>query len=106
MRFYFLTGRRSCSRYHELHPGITDRADVQKEIIDSIIDRGVRCVILWKSGWPDSVLDKIKAGNMARLEGVGAEILNDFIAVEFEPLAQFGEDVLMWRRGTARPEGW
>ncbi len=106
LRFYHLTGRRNCCRYDELHPGVTDRADVQQEIIDAINEHRVRCVVIWKFGWSDKVLDKIKAKNMTAVDGLGAELLDQFIAARFEPLAQYGEYLLMWRKGLPRPEGW
>jgi hypothetical protein len=104
LKFYYLTGRKNCCRYDELHPGITDRADVQQEIIDAIERHRVRCVVIWRFGWSDAVLDEIKAHNMAAIAGLGNTHLDTYIAETFEPLAHYGEYDLMWRKGAARPK--
>ncbi|MHC4351186.1 MAG: glycosyltransferase family protein [Planctomycetota bacterium] len=104
LKFYYLTGRKNCCRYDELHPGITDRADVQQEIIDAIERHRVRCVVIWRFGWSDAVLDEIKAHNMAAIAGLGNTHLDTYIAETFEVLGQYGEYDLMWRKGAARPK--
>jgi 4-amino-4-deoxy-L-arabinose transferase-like glycosyltransferase len=47
LMIYYLSGRNSATRYHEFHPGITTRADVQKEIISELrkwnVDFIVQC---------------------------------------------------------------
>jgi hypothetical protein len=103
MRFHYLTGRLSCCRYSELHPGITDRLEVQQEIAEGIEAAGVRAVVIWRFGWPQERLDQIKARRMAAVDGVGESWLNDYIEANFEPLAQHGEYVLMWRRDALPP---
>ena len=82
---------------------MTDRFDVQREIIAAIETHGVRCVVLWDFGWNDDVLDKIKARNAAGVAGAGATLLDEFIAANFEVLAEYGEYSLMWRKGSPRP---
>jgi hypothetical protein len=104
--FYYLAERPVASRYNELHPGVTDRADVQQEIMVEIGRLGVRCVVLWKFGWPDSLLDSILAQRRAELPELGSRVLDEFIAREFEVLAQFDEYQLLWRRSAPKPEGW
>ncbi|MHC4596359.1 MAG: hypothetical protein ACYS19_15640, partial [Planctomycetota bacterium] len=104
LRFYYLAGRRNCCRYDELHPGIVDRADVQQEIIDAIERYHVRCVVIWRFGWPDSFLDEIKTKNMAAVPGLGNTHLDTFINETFQPLEYYGEYVLMWRKGLPSPK--
>jgi hypothetical protein len=104
LRFYFLAGRKNCCQYDELHPGVTDRADVQQEIINAIERYRVRCVVIWRFGWSDALLDRIKAKNMAALPGLGNTRLDAFIAETFQPLGYYGEYILMWRKGVPRPE--
>lgn len=99
MRFYYLSQRRNCCRHDELHPGITDRIDVQRDIIDAIQEHRVRCIVLWKFGWEESVLDAIKARNAAAVEGAGSDLLDRFIDANFEPVAQYGEYKILWRKG-------
>lgn len=103
LKFYYLTGRKNCCRYDELHPGITDRADVQQEIIDSIERHNVRCVVIWRFGWSQEVLDMIKESNMAAIPGLGHTLLDEFIAETFKVIGQYGEYDLMWRKGVPHP---
>jgi len=95
---YAVAGRRSCCRYSELHPGVTDRASVQEEIIEDIEKHDVRAVIIWKFGWSDEVLDKIRDTNRAAVEDGGSTKLNEYIASRFESIAEFGQYDLMWRK--------
>ncbi len=104
MRFYYLSQRRNCCRYDELHPGVTDRIDVQREIIDAIQEHQVRCIVLWKFGWDESVLDGVRARNAAAVEGAGSDLLDRFIDSNFETIARYGEYKLMWRKGSPDPE--
>ena len=103
LKFYYLTGRKNCCRYDELHSGITDRADVQQEIIDAIEEHNVRCVVIWRFGWPQDVLDMVKESNMATIPGLGNTLLDEFIAETFETIGQYGEYDLMWRKGVPHP---
>jgi len=103
MKFHYLAGRRSATRYHELHPGVTDRLEIQREMIADIERHEVRAVVIWKFGWPQERLDAIKARRMAQVEGIGSTYLDEWIAENFEPIVQYGEYVLMWRKGVERP---
>lgn len=98
-RLFVLTGRRSATRYHEPHPAVSDRPLVQEEIIADIERHNVRCVVLWKFGWPNARLDAIKAGYRARLPDVGSERLDAYLRSEFEVVAEHGEYAVLWRRG-------
>ncbi len=104
--FYYLAQRRSASRFNELHPGFADHPQYQREIIEAIERQHVRCVVLWRFGWPAQMLDEIRDRRRARLPNLGARALDDFLRNEFEVLAQYGEYDLMWRRGIPRPTGW
>jgi hypothetical protein len=102
MRFLFLTGRRSASRHHELHPAVTDREDVQRRILREIESERVRCAVLWKFGWPDERLDQILARRAAALPELGSTLLDEYLRHEFEPVLERGEYVVMWRKGAPR----
>jgi hypothetical protein len=104
LRFYYLASRKNCCRYDELHPGIIDRVDVQQEVIDAIERNRVRCVVIWRFGWSDKTLDKIKASNMAAVPGLGNTYLDTFISETFRPIEYYGEYVLMWRKGVPFPQ--
>jgi hypothetical protein len=100
MRFYYLTGHPGCIRYLELHPGVADAVDVQREIVRAIRDRGVRCAVLWHFGWPDETLDRIKVRRRLVLPELGATILDEFLADSFEPVARYGEYEVRSRKTT------
>ncbi len=96
--FYYLSGRRPASRYNELHPGVTDRADVQREIIRDIERLGVRCAVLWDFGWPASRMNRILEDRRRVLPHLGALELDAFFAAEFREVARYGEYRVLWRR--------
>jgi len=96
--FYYLAGRPVASRYNELHPGITDREDVQREIIGDLNRLGVRCAVLWKFGWPADRMDRILAERRRHLPELGATLLDEYFRREFREIDRFGEYILMWRR--------
>ncbi len=45
--FYYLLDRPVPTRYHELHPGLADTPEVQREIIEELESLPVRYVVLW-----------------------------------------------------------
>jgi hypothetical protein len=96
--FYYLTGRRGATRYPELHPGVTDLEGAQREIIEDLERHGVRCVILWHFGWPDERLDRIRDDRASRVPGIGATLLDEFLAENFESIATHGDFEVLWRR--------
>jgi len=61
---YFLCGRESATRYHELHPGLATTLECQKEIVDEIKGSGVEVVIL--GGFDDEGREREEG---ARLRG-------------------------------------
>jgi hypothetical protein len=97
-RFYFLADRPAATRYHELHPGVVDRAAAQLEIIESLEKRGVRAVVVWNFGWPAAKLDAILAERRRALPDIGAPLLDRYLAERFERIARFGEYDVRWRR--------
>ena len=100
---YFLCDRPPATRYQELHPGIADRIDIQREMIADLDAKHLRCAILWRFGWPDDVLDGILRRRMERVPGTGAKLLDEYFATQFEPVFERGEYVVLWRRGEPRP---
>lgn len=95
---YHLCDRRPALRYHELHPGITDREDVQVEMRNSIEERGARCAILWRFGWPRNRLDAIRDRHRRAVPGAGCEKLDAWIAERFGRLNSYGEFDVCWVR--------
>lgn len=101
--FYFLSGRRVASRYNELHPGIVDREEVQREIIADLERQHVRCAVLWNFGWPQPVLDNILVKRRRAIPELGSTLLDQSLRDNFQEVARFGEYVLVWRRGIPMP---
>jgi hypothetical protein len=97
-RFYYLAGRLGCCRYSELHPGVTDRIAPQREIIEDLEKEGVRAVVIWRFGWPDSVMARVKKQRMAEAPGTGATLLNEYIAEHFAVIMSRGEYDVLWRQ--------
>lgn len=83
--FYFLAGRRSATKYHELVPGIATTEEVQGRIIHDLESHRVRYVVL-----------RADQGYVPRPAG-GAEVLDRFIRDRFVKIETFGE-YSVWRR--------
>ena len=101
--FYYLSGRGVASRYNELHPGIADRPEVQREIIADLERLQVRCAVLWDFGWPPNYMNRILAQRQQRIPGIGATVLDEYFATHFDRVAQFREYILVWRKGVPMP---
>jgi len=95
---YYLCDRRPAVRHHELHPGVTDREDVQAEMLGWIEGRGARCAILWRFGWPKERLDGIRDRARRAVPGAGSDTLDAWIASRYEHLASYGEYDVCWMR--------
>ncbi|MGH9387568.1 MAG: ArnT family glycosyltransferase [Vicinamibacterales bacterium] len=101
--FYYLSGRRVASRYNELHPGVVDREDIQREIIADLERLKVRCAVLWDFGWSKAVMNDILAARRRQIPEIGATVLDEYLARNFEQIGRFGEFVLVWRKGVDMP---
>jgi hypothetical protein len=101
--FSFLAGRPPATRYNELHPGVVDREEVQREIIADLDRHQVRCAVLWDFGWPPALMDSILAERRRRIPELGATLLDEYFRREFQPIGRYGEYVLVWRKGGVVP---
>jgi len=97
--FYYLAGRPVASRYNELHPGVADRGEVQREIIADLDRLNVRCAVLWDFGWPKRLVDEMLANRQRHIPELGATTLDEFLRREFQEVGRYGEYVLVWRKG-------
>ena len=100
---YAIAGRQPCCRYTELHGGVTDRRSIQEEIIDSLETEDVRIVVLWRFGWSDRTLDRVRDSLREATPDGAATLLNDYIAENYEPIAESGEYVVLRRRQGPAP---
>jgi hypothetical protein len=97
-QFYFLGERRPATRYNELHPGVGDRAEVQREMIADIERSGARLVVLWEFGWPEERLDAILAERRLAIPELGSTLLDEHLRERFELLERHGEYAVLRRR--------
>jgi hypothetical protein len=82
--FYFLAGRRSGTRYHELVPGVATTVEVQARLVQDLERHRVRYVVL-----------RADPGYVPSLGGAGA--LDGFIEEKFARVETFG-NYNVWRR--------
>jgi hypothetical protein len=83
--FYFLSDRKSPSRYDELHPGVATTLPVQKEIVYDIKTKNVRWIIL---------LNLPESGGLTSSR---ISYLDDFIQSKYSPVAEFGDYQILKR---------
>jgi hypothetical protein len=86
---YFLLGRPNATRYQELHPAITDTADVQQEIIHDLQSNHVPLIIL-KHIFSDKTLEQMKSIFLRDLPRIGATDLDEFIHQNYARVREFG----------------
>jgi hypothetical protein len=87
---YFLCGRPPAVPWHELYPGVTDREDVQADMLGWIAGRNVACIVLWK---PDGLDERLDA-----MRSPGSELLDEWISEGFRQVAGYGEYRVLMRR--------
>lgn len=78
--FYYLADRLPATRYDELHPGLTDQAQIQSTIIEEI--RSVRYVVLWDA--PESTEPN------ASSVGSGVTLLDDYLRSHYRTVHAAG----------------
>ena len=81
--FYFMTGRQSVTKWHELHPGVQTRARIQREMIAEIKAEAPPFVIL------DERWEHMKEPNASR-HSSGVTLLDEFIHDEFQEVRRYG----------------
>jgi hypothetical protein len=101
-----MVDRPAATRYHELHPGITDVEAVQREMIADLEARGVRCLVLWSFGGRErgDADERIVARRRATgIEGIGATLLDEYVAERYRPVLAVDEYTIHWRRDAGEP---
>jgi len=91
--FYFLAERPSATRYHELHPGVATRHDVQLEIAGELERRRVRWVVLRRDR-------RVEPGGELFNTPEGAHELDRYIRATFVPVRELGSYSLWQRRAS------
>jgi len=87
---YFLSGRRSATKYH-IMPGLATEADIQREIVEDLERARVRYLVLY-SGFEDH-----REPNLSSVSS-GVFLLDDFIRDRFRPVARYGDYSILERR--------
>jgi hypothetical protein len=95
---YYLCDRAPAVRYHELHPGITDREAIQAEMLGWIEGRRVQCVVLWRFGWSTARQDAVHERLRRATPDGGSDTLDLWIEENFETVVASGEFEVLWRR--------
>lgn len=101
-RFYWLCQRRAATRYSELHPAVTDRESVQREMIADLENKHVRCAVIWAFGHGEDRVEKIVARRRALIGDIGSGLLDGWLEQHFEPILTRGEFSVWWRKGARR----
>jgi len=87
-KLYFILDRPSATRYHELHPAITDTRPVQLEMIEDIRQNNVRLIVR-KAIFNDAKINEIKANFLDTLPNIGATDLDHLINENFHEIERF-----------------
>ena len=85
---YWLSNRRPATRYHELHPAITDTQAVQREMLADLARQPLP-VLIREHRFDAGVLDALKRSLLGRVP-VGATLLDDWVAANYVPGPRFG----------------
>jgi hypothetical protein len=93
MLLYFLSDRRGGTRYMQFDPNLTNREDVQREMIADLESRRVEWAVRL-ARWDD-----IHEANASA--SPGSDALDRYLALHFEPVARFGDYTVERRRAIA-----
>jgi hypothetical protein len=87
--FYFLAGRASATKYHELYPGVATTLAVQEQIVQELESEQVTTVVLNQNREPTEPNASAISSHITYLD--------EFIRAKYETVAEFG-DYTVWRR--------
>jgi hypothetical protein len=97
---YWLSSRQPATRYHELHPAITDTAPVQREILADL-GRQPPPVVVREHRFHPPLLDAAKTSFLRHVP-VGATLLDEWVEARYHPGPRFGMYEVMRPRTAAR----
>jgi len=99
---YFILNHPNATRYHELHPAMTDTAQVQLEIIGNLQDKNIPYIIL-KHIFDDEELEREKKNFLRHLPHIGATQLDEFIRENYVQVRVFGPYAVWQKNGASAP---
>lgn len=88
VRLYFLSKRRSTTRWYDLHPGVQTTLPIQNQIIDSLESKAPPVIAL-NSTWDDTV-----EPNESRFSS-GVTVLDDYIRAHYTPQSTYGKITIL-----------
>jgi hypothetical protein len=88
--FYFLSARKSATRYSELDPGIATTGAVQSEIVNELTTHRVRYIVIWTAS------QSIEPNLSSRSDST---ILDEFIRANYKQVAELGFYSVLYRPG-------
>lgn len=94
---FWLSDRRPATRFHELHPAITDTEAGQRVMLAQIA-AGAPPVVVREHRFGDDVIDTVKRSFQSSGVAVGATALDAWIAAHYEPGEHFGRYQIMRAR--------
>ena len=81
--FYFLSERRSATKYHELHPGQVTTEPVQRAVINELQGNGVRYAVVFVGN------DDLVEPNASAISS-NVALLDAFLASRYRLVKEFG----------------
>ena len=90
---FWLSTRRPATRYHEIHPGITDVEWRQREMVVAL-EAGPLPVVVREHRFPDGRLDQMKAAMSVHVP-IGAMTIDNWVSGRYEPGPRFGRYEVM-----------
>lgn len=95
---YFILGIMNPTRHDQMHPGVVERADYQRGIIDDL-ERQQVDVVFMQYIFGDRALDRLKAYRQRHLPETGATELDDYIRSHYYRVDRL-DHFEIWRRRT------
>ena len=87
---FWLSDRDIVGGHHELHPAITDTEPVQRELLAAVRARGVLPLVVLEHRFPGASLDHWGAIYRAGGVPVGARLLDEWVAANYESTGRYG----------------
>jgi hypothetical protein len=98
VRFYFVSGRASVTKWYDLHPGVQTTLPIQNEIVDSLRRRSPKVVVL------NYAFDEVQEPNASQYSS-GVIALDDYIREHYTESASFGAYAILVPKPLAQAAG-
>jgi len=98
VRFYFVSGRSSITKWYDLHPGVQTTLPIQNEIVDSLRRQSPKVVVL------NYAFDEVQEPNASQYSS-GVTVLDDYIRDHYSVSASFGPYFILVPKSPAQAAG-